>query len=319
MQEKPKLLFMGTPEIAATVLGYLYHAGCHICGVITREDKPRGRHGVLTPPPVKVFAEEKGLPVLQPKNLRAPELMPFLEAAAPDIIVVVAYGRILPPEVLHYPKYGCINLHVSLLPRYRGAAPMQRAVMNGDTETGITTMLMDEGLDTGDILQTERFPIKKEDTFETVHDTSAALGGPLLLRTIEAWTGGRLTPTPQESEGVSYAEKIETRDTFLDFSQPADALHAKIRGLYPFPLARTMLPDGRLLKIASAEVCEGCGTPGEIIEASDRGDGCVAVACGDKALRLLTVQPEGKPKMPAADLVRGRKLALGDRLSTPKE
>ena len=309
-----RILFMGTPEIAATCLDSLIGAGYPITGVVTRQDKPKGRGGILTPPPVKVLAGEHGIPVCQPKNLREPEFSDFLKKTDPNLIVVVAYGRILPPEVLDYPKLGCINLHVSLLPAYRGAAPMQRAVMNGETETGVTTMRMDAGLDTGDILLYEKFPIGENDTFETVHDKSAALGGPLLIRTIDGLLGNTLQGQKQPENGVSYAEKIEKEDCLLDFSLPAKALHDQIRGLYPFPLAFTHLPDGRLLKILESRVTEGSGAPGTVIAVDGKGQGSITVACGEGALMILAVTPEGKGKMPAGDLVRGRKININERL-----
>ena len=309
-----RILFMGTPEIAATCLSYMLSAGETVVGVVTREDKPKGRGGVLTPPPVKQLALSMGIPVYQPKTLRDEAFLSVLSELAPDAIVVVAYCRILPLSVLSYPKYGCINLHVSLLPAYRGAAPMQRAVMNGESETGVTTMLMDEGLDTGDILFTERFPIGDSDTFETVHDKSAALGGPLLCKTLHALAEGTAVRTKQDESGVSYAEKIEKADCFLDFTRSATALSAQIRGLYPFPLALTHTPDGKLLKICSAVPTTGAGAPGEVIRVSGKGDGEIVVACGEGALSLRTLVPEGKGKMTAGDLVRGRRINEKDVL-----
>lgn len=310
-----RILFMGTPEIAATCMEYMLSAGETIVGAVTREDKPKGRGGVLTPPPVKQLALSRGIPVYQPKTLRDEAFMPCLREIDPDVIVVVAYGRILPPEVLSYPKYGCVNLHVSLLPAYRGAAPMQRAVMNGDGETGVTTMLMDEGLDTGDILFTERFPIGDDDTFETVHDKSAALGGPLLCKTLHALRDGTAVPKKQDESGVSYADKIEKSDCLLDFTRTATALSAQIRGLYPFPLAFTHTPDGKLLKVCAAVPVEGTGRPGEVIRVSGKGDGEAVVACGEGALSLRILVPEGKGRMTAGDLVRGRRINEKDMLS----
>ncbi len=309
-----RILFMGTPEIAEKCLEYLYDAGEEIVGAVTREDKPKGRGGVLTPPPVKVFAEERGIPVFQPKTLRDEGVQATLRELSPDVIAVVAYGRILPPEVLSLPRLGCVNLHVSLLPAYRGAAPMQRAVMNGDSETGVTVMQMDEGLDTGDILAVARFPISDTDTFETVHDNSILYGAPLLLSTLRALDAGTATPKKQPTEGVSYAEKITKEDCLLDFSRSARALSAQIRGLSPFPLAFTHTPDGRLLKVVSATVAEGSGEPGTVIAVSPKGDGEILVACGEDALSLSVLVPEGKGRMTAGELVRGRKIALNERL-----
>ena len=307
-----RVLFMGTPEIAATALSALLSDGFDVVGCVSQPDRPKGRGMVLTPPPVKVLAEEHGIPVYQPDTLKDEALLPVLAELAPDVIAVVAYGKILPDYVLNYPKYGCVNLHVSLLPKYRGAAPMQRAVMNGERETGVTTMRMDAGLDTGDILLVEKFPIGDEDTFETVHDTSAEIGGALLSRTLRGLEVGTVTPRPQRHEDATYAEKITKEECAIDFSLPARTLHNRIRGLSPIPLAFTRMPSGKLLKVVSAAVTEGEGAPGEIIRAEKDG---FAVACGVGALLFRTVIPEGKGRMSAADLVRGRQLAVGDVLS----
>ena len=314
MKNKPRVVFMGTPEIAATVLEKLLSDGHEIAAVFTREDKPKGRGGILTPPPVKVLAEKSGIPVYQPKTLRDEGILDTLKVLAPDLIAVVAYGRILPPEVLSVARFGCVNLHVSLLPKYRGAAPMQRAVMDGETETGVTTMLMNEGLDTGDILLCRRFPIGSRDTFETVHDTSAAIGGELLSETLTKLYAGELTPVKQDENGASYAAKIEKSDQYLDFTLPAKVLDCRIRGLYPFPLALAKTEDGKLLKIVSALPTDECGEAGTVISVDGKGDGSITVACGEGALRILTVIPEGKGKMAAGDLVRGRKISIGERL-----
>lgn len=305
-----KILFMGTPEIAATCLDALLAGGVRVAAVVSQPDRPKGRGMNLIPTPVKALAIERGIPVYQPESVKDEALLPLLEEIKPDAIVVVAYGKILPSYILHYPTYGCINLHVSLLPKYRGAAPMQRAVMNGERETGVTTMRMDEGLDTGDVLFTESFPIGEEDTFETVHDTSAAIGGPLLCRTLAALEAGTVTPKPQEGEAC-YAEKITKEDQRIDFRLPAKVLHARIRGLSPIPLAFTNTPDGKLLKVVTARVAEGKGRPGEVLRLEKEG---FVVACGEGALLVTRIVPEGKGKMDAADFLRGRKLAVGDFL-----
>lgn len=307
-----KVLFMGTPEIAERALAALLADGFPVVGAVTQPDRPRGRGMVLTPPPVKVLAEQNGIPVYQPETLKDGALMPILEQLAPDVIAVVAYGKILPEAVLSYPPYGCVNVHVSLLPKYRGAAPMQRAIMNGEKETGVTTMQMDAGLDTGDILLTEKFPIGPADNFETVHDRSALVGGALLCRTLRALEAGTLTPVKQDHASATYAEKITKEDCAIDFSLSASVLDARIRGLSPIPLAFTRLPSGKLLKVVSATPVAGHGAPGEVIRAEKEG---VVVACGDGALLLRTVLPEGKGRMSAADLLRGRSLSVGDILS----
>ena len=309
-----KILFMGTHDIAAACLASLLDAGFSVVAAVSQPDRPKGRGMTLLPTPVKALAAERGIPVYQPDSLKDEALLPLLKETAPDAIVVVAYGKILPSYILRFPKYGCINLHVSLLPKYRGAAPMQRAIMAGETETGVTTMQMDEGLDTGDILFTEAFPIGEEDTFETVHDRSAAIGGPLLARTLTALAEGRVTPRKQEGE-ATYAEKITKDDQQIDFRLPARVVHARIRGLSPIPLAVTKTESGKLLKILSARVTEGHGAPGEVLRAEKEG---FVVACGEGALLVTRVVPEGKGKMNAADFMRGRGLAVGERLGEVK-
>lgn len=307
-----RVLFMGTPEIAANCLSALLADGFDVVGAVCQPDKPKGRGMTLTPPPVKVLAEARGIPVFQPETLRDGAFAETLSAVSPDVIAVVAYGKILPADVLAYPRLGCVNVHVSLLPKYRGAAPMQRAIMAGESETGVTTMKMDEGLDTGDILFTEAFPITEEDNFETVHDRSAEKGGALLCKTLRALADGTVTPVKQDHTEASYAEKITKADCALDFSHTAKALSAQIRGLSPIPLAFTKTPDGKLLKIVAARAVAGKGTPGTVIRTE--ADGFV-VACGEGALLVSTVLPEGKGRMSGADLVRGRRLAVGDLLA----
>ncbi len=310
-----RILFMGTPEIAATCLSSLLDAGLDVCGVVTRIDKPQGRKMILTPPPVKVLAAANGIPVYQPKTLRDEAFAALLEEINPDLILVVAFGKILPKNVLDYPKYGCINLHVSLLPKYRGAAPMQRAIMNGESETGVTLMYMDEGLDTGDIIECEKFPIGPEDNFETVHDKSAEIGGKLLANAaLRLQNGDTLPRTKQKSEGATYADKIEKADCHIDFSRSAKALDAFIRGITPIPMAYAFL-NGAALKILKAKPTSGKGNPGEIIATDDKGEGSFTVACGEGALLVTQIIPEGKGKMTAGDFLRGRKMAKGDVLS----
>ena len=310
-----RIVFMGTPDIAATCLSAILAEGKHtVAGVVCQPDKPQGRGMVLTPPPVKRLALEKGIPVSQPATLKGGVLLPLLSVWRPGIIVVVAYGKILPTYVLSFAPYGCINLHVSLLPKYRGAAPMQRAIMAGETETGVCVMQMDAGLDTGDVLAKCVFPITDEDDFGTVHDTSAELGGALLCQTLAALKNGTVIPEKQVGE-PTYAEKITKADTALDFSLPADVLFAKIRGLSPIPLAYTKTPDGKLLKVVKAARACGEGRPGEVIALSTEGEGRITVACGEGAIALISVLPEGKGRMKAADMIRGRKIKEGDILS----
>lgn len=308
-----RILFMGTPEISATCLKKLIDDGHDVCGVVTREDKPRGRGNVMTPTPTKVTALSHGIPVYEPSTLRDEAFSELLRRIAPDVIAVVAYGKILPSSVLDFPKHGCVNLHVSLLPKYRGAAPMQRAIMEGESETGVTVMYMNEGLDTGDIISVERFPIGPEDNFEDIHDRSAEVGGALLSKTLYEIEAGTATRTPQDNSKATYAAKIEKSDCKIDFSKSAKELDAIIRGVTPIPGAFAYL-NGKMLKIFKASPVEGKGAAGEVIAIDGAQDGSFTVACGEGALKVTGVIPEGKGRMSAADFVRGRKIFVGDKI-----
>ena len=307
------IMFMGTPEISATCLKQLIADGHGITAVITREDKPRGRGNVMTPTPVKTLALKNNIPVHTPKTLRDEAFAELLDRYKPEIIVVVAYGKILPLNVIEYPKYGCVNLHVSLLPKYRGAAPMQRAIMEGESETGVTVMYMAEGLDTGDIISVEKFPILPEDDFEAIHDRSADVGGRLLSETIEKIYNGTADRIKQDDSLACYAKKVEKEDCKIDFSLPAKKLDCIIRGVTPIPGAFAY-HKGKMLKINKARPIDGKGRPGEVIDLCDKGEGYVTVACGEGALRVTHLIPEGKGRMTAGDFVRGRKISLGDIL-----
>lgn len=333
-----KILFMGTPDFALFSLRALYEAGENIIGVVTQPDQPKGRGYTLTPPPVKVYALEHAIPVWQPATLRDDAFFDLLRSLNPDLIVVAAYGKLLPRRVLDYPHYGCVNVHGSLLPAYRGAAPIQRAIMDGQSRTGISTMRMNEGLDTGDILLTGTVSIAENDNFETVHDRMGACGAEVLLRTVSGLREGTLIPQPQNDSLATYAPKIEKSDCQLNFSGSARQLHNQIRGLSPVPLAFTRTPDGKLLKVLASEVADdgeeecrkpsagispaeveagassaaaGCSLPGTVLSLDG---GKVTVSCGKGKLALLTVLPEGKGKMPAAAWINGRKIHVGDRL-----
>lgn len=312
-----RIVFMGTPDFALASLQALYESGEEIVGVFTQPDKPKGRGYVLTPPPVKVFATERGIPVWQPTTLKGGACDETLRSLAPDLIVVVAYGKILPKSVLDIARYGCINVHGSLLPKYRGAAPMQRAIMEGCTKTGVTTMYMAEGLDTGDMLLTGEIDIGEDDNFETVHDRLAACGAQVLLRTVSALKSGTLTRIPQDDSQSTYAAKIEKADCLIDFTADVATVHNRIRGLSPLPLAFTHTPDGKLLKVPAAR--RGCpegsaAAPGTVIALSAAKDGGIEVACGTGTLIITRVIPEGKGQMSAADFIRGRRIAVGDIL-----
>ena len=308
-----KVLFMGTPDFAVFSLKSLIDAGHEICGVITQPDKPRGRGYTLTPPPVKVTALEKNIPVYQPQTLKGEEFSSLLSQIDPEVIVVVAYGKILPQNVLDYTKYGCINVHGSLLPEYRGAAPMQRAIIDGKTVTGITTMYMAAGLDTGDMLLKEELIIEENDNFETIHDKLGTLGASLIVKTLDGLKNGTVTRIPQDDSLSTYASKIEKSDCLISFDNDAKTVHDLIRGLSPIPLSFTHTTDGKLLKVIASRI-EDRDTPheniGEVISLSDG----ITVACRRGAITLMQVLPEGKGRMSASDFIRGRKVAIGDIL-----
>ena len=310
-----KILFMGTPDFALFTLRALYEAGEDVVGVVTQPDKPKGRGYALVPPPVKVFALEKNIPVFQPATLKNHAFDDTLSALSPDVIVVAAYGKILPEEVLCFPPYGALNVHGSLLPAYRGAAPMQRAILNGEKTTGITVMQMDAGLDTGDMLLSESIEIGKNDDFETVHDKLGALGAKLMLTALKKLREGALVPVKQDASKATYAAKIEKEDCQIVFAESAAKVHDRVRALSPVPLAFTHTPDGKLLKVVKSRVSTvpvpKDAAPGCVIALSD----AVTVACGKGAIDLLRVLPEGKGKMDAADYIRGRRLFVGDMLS----
>ena len=308
------VLFMGTPDFACFSLSALLQSPHRVTAVVTQPDKPRGRGYTLTPPPVKVAALEAGIPVYQPTTLRDEAFAELLAKIDPDVIVVVAYGKILPQNVLDYPKYGCINVHGSLLPQYRGAAPMQRAIIDGCSSTGITTMYMAAGLDTGDMLLREECAIADEDNFETIHDKLGVLGASMIVRTLDGLAEGILTRVPQNESEATYAAKILKEDCAVSFDTDARTVHNLIRGLSPIPLSFTHTPDGKLLKLVASKIADedtphDC--PGKVISL----DGGITVACRRGAVTIMQVLPEGKGRMPAADFIRGRKIATGDLLS----
>ena len=306
---------MGTPDFAVPTLDALVREGHEIIGVLTQPDKPRGRGHHMMPSPIKAYATEKGITVYQPLTLKGDEFASQLSELDPDMIVVVAYGKILPQNVLDYPKYGCVNVHGSLLPKYRGAAPMQRAIIDGEKVTGITTMLMAAGVDTGDMLLKAEVEIGENETFEDIHDKLAECGAKLLVETVNGLEKGEITPIKQDDALATHAAKIEKEDCLLDFSKDAKTLHDLIRGLSPIPLAFTHTPDGKLLKIVESRVCDAeCENNCDVGKVLSVGDD-VKVACGRGILSIVTLVPEGKGRMSAADFVRGRKIFAGDILS----
>ena len=309
-----KIMFMGTPDFALFSLKKLYDEGHEIAAVITKPDTPVGRKYVLTAPPVKRWALEKGLTVYQPTTLKGDEFAALLSEIDPEMIVVVAFGKILPENVLNYPKYGCVNVHGSLLPEYRGAAPMQRAIIDGKKVTGITTMFMAAGIDTGDMLMKAEIEIGENDNFEVIHDRLGQVGADLLIETVTRLEKGEIVPEKQDDALANYAAKIEKSDCLINFDSDANTVHNLIRGLSPIPLAFTHTPDGKILKIVASAIadadCENSVPSGSVIAL----DGKITVACGKGRIDLLTVVPEGKSKMNSADFIRGRKIAIGDIL-----
>ncbi len=308
-----KILFMGTPDFAVFSLRALKEAGHTLVGVVTQPDKPKGRGYTMTPPPVKVYAVENQIPVYQPTTLKSDDFTALLEELSPEGIVVVAYGKILPESVIRFPKYGCINVHGSLLPEYRGAAPMQRAIIDGKKVTGITTMYMDVGLDTGDMLLWEEIPIEENDNFEDIHDKLGACGAQLIVKTLQKIENGTAKRTVQDSEKATYAAKITKEECLLSFDTDAQAVHNRIRGLSPIPLAFTRTPDGKILKITEARLSDRDTAHTEVGQVLSL-DGGITVSCRKGAVTLLGVLPEGKSRMSADDFIRGRKLKAGDIL-----
>lgn len=311
------LVFMGTPPLAATVLNTLLNTPqWNILAVVTQPDQPSGRDLKLKPSAVKELAIKKNLRVLQPDRARDAAFIAQIRELAPDLIVVAAYGQILPQALLEVPRFGCLNVHTSLLPKYRGAAPIQWAILNGDLETGVTIMKMDAGLDTGSIVSEERTPITAEDDAQKLHDRLAQLGGALLTRTIPGFISGKIVPRPQPEKGASYARKIKKEDGRLDWSQPARVLWNRVRGLTPWPGTFTFLQTTAapvLLKIWRAEPVDALsGAPGVILSADRDG---IIVACGSGALRLLEVQREGGKRLSAAQFLAGFSLQTGGRFS----
>ena len=303
-----RILFMGTPDIAAASLAAVLKAGHEVCGVFTREDKPVGRKQILTAPPVKQLALEHNLPVYQPKTLRTGEVQQQIRELAPELIVVVAYGRILPPEVLCVPPKGCINLHVSLLPKYRGAAPVQWSVINGDKETGVSIMYLDEGLDTGDILNVAPVTIGPEETSGELFERITAQGAKTLVETIASIAEGTAVRTPQDHSKATLAPPLTKEMARFAFDQPAQKLHDLVRGMNPWPVAY-FEQEGKKIKVRKIHVAAGNGAPGTVLSIKP-----LTIACAEGALELDEVVPEGSKPMAGSAWAAGRRLKAGDRL-----
>ena len=303
-----KVAFAGTPEFAAAALEAILAAGFDVPLVLTQPDRPAGRGMQLQPSPVKRVALAAGIPVHQPEKLRTPEQQAPLADVQADVLVVAAYGIILPQAVLDLPRYGCLNIHASLLPRWRGAAPIHRAIEAGDLETGITIMQMDAGLDTGPMLLSRAEAIHADDTTGSLHDRLALLGADMIVEALRALPGG-LTATPQPADGVTYAAKIGKAEASIDWNRPAVELERAIRAFNPFPGAVATLQQTPV-KLWRARAIDAAGTPGEVLLAEGAG---VIVACGEGALCITELQKPGGKRLPAADFLRGMPIAAGSR------
>lgn len=298
------IVFMGTPDFAVPSLKNIaeHH---NVQAVFTQPDKPVGRKMVMTPPDVKVCAEELGIKIYQPVKLREGDSYDIIKELNPDCIVVVAYGQILPENILNIPRYGCINVHGSLLPKYRGAAPIQWSVLNGDKVTGVTTMYMEKGLDTGDILQTAEYQIDINDTAGEVFDKLAEMGGKLILKTLESAENGTLSPVKQDDSKSSYAKMLDKSMCNIDFAKTNTEVHNQVRGLYPWPVAVTQI-NGKTIKIHETRLCEKSGNPGEIISTNP-----LTIACGEGSVIINYLQMQGKKKMDSKSFLLGHKLEVG--------
>lgn len=308
------IIFMGTPDFAIPALRTLIESEHSVSAVFTQPDKPKGRGHKLTPPPVKVLAEQNGISVYQPESLKknADEYISIINDIKPDIIVVAAYGKILPKEVLDIPTFGCVNIHGSLLPKYRGAAPIQWAVLNGDKETGITTMLMNEGLDTGDILMTEKTKIGENETASELFERLSLMGAELMLKTIDNLQKEKISPKKQDNSKATYAQMLSKDLSNIDFNRPVYEVHKKICGLSDWPCAVTSI-NGKRLKIYRSEIVSNTkpdAEPGEIINEKD-----FTVACIDGSIRFVEVQAEGSKRMKSEDYLRGKPVSRGTMLN----
>jgi len=302
-----RIIFMGTPEFACPTLRTLIERGENVVAVVTQPDRPKGRGQQTLPPPVKVVAEGHGIPVLQPVKVRLPESIEQIRALEPDLIVVVAFGQILPKALLEIPKHGCINVHASLLPRYRGAAPLNWCIINGETETGVTTMMMDVGLDTGDMLLKSATPIDPDEDTQSLHDRMSRLGAELLAQTLDRLKAGELVPEKQDDSLTCYAAMMKKEDGLIDWTRSAQQIKNQVRGMTPWPGAFSFLDD-KLLKVYKVQTASGSGAPGEVVAAGRDG---IEVACGEGSLLIRELQLEGKKRMAAGDFLAGYKVQPG--------
>ena len=303
------IIFMGTPEFALPTLKSLHQSSHAILAVITQPDKPKGRGQKLLISPIKQYALDSDLPILQPKTVNDPEFIESLKQNQPDVIIVVAFGQILSEIFLKIPKQFCINLHSSLLPKYRGAAPIHRAILNGDTKSGITTMIMDKGMDTGDILLMQETPIHQTDTAQNLHDTLSKMGGALVLETLKRLEENTLLPVQQDHNQATYAAKLKKEEGLIRWDQSATSLSNQVRGLTPWPGTYTLLKNKRL-RIIKVQIGEGSpdDAPGKVARVTDVG---IEVGTGQGRLIITELQPEGKKSMPTKSFLAGHKVERG--------
>ena len=310
-----KVVFMGTPDFAVGTLEAIVGAGHEVAAVVTQPDKPKGRGGVMAMSPVKECALRHGLTVLQPLKARSPEFIDEIKAINPDVIVVVAFGQIIPSEIIHMPKYGCINVHASLLPKYRGASPIQWTVLDGCEYSGVTTMLMDEGIDTGDILETATVKLDERETGGSLFDRLSLVGAKLLVETLDKAEAGQLHPVKQDDSQSSYVRMMDKSFGLMDFTQPVEILERKVRALNPWPSAFTHM-DEKLLKIWDATVIKDSSVKaGDYGKVKTDGKTCFMVACDGGYLSVNELQLEGKKRMKVEDFLRGYSIKEGTVLS----
>lgn len=305
-----KIVFMGTPDYAVATLEALIKEGHCVEAVFAQPDKPVGRKQILTPPPVKICAEKYNIPVFQPVTLKDGEAFKILKEINPDVIVVVAYGKLLPEEILNLPKYGCVNGHASLLPKYRGASPIQWCIVCGETETGVTTMLMDKGMDTGDILKVSKVKIGENETAEQLFDRLCVVSAELMVETLSGLEKGEITPIKQNENEATYAPIIKKEMALIDFNKSAKEIFNSVRGYYSWPCAYFYL-NGKRIKVTQAKIGKPCNAEiGTVIDTSDS----LAIACGDNvSIEFTVLQPEGSKLMTAKQFFCGNKIELGTK------
>ncbi len=308
-----RTIFMGTPDFACPTLQKLMDRGENLVAVVTQPDRPKGRGQKLMPPPVKELAEKNGIPVHQPLKVRDPEFIELIRGLRPDVIIVVAFGQILPKALLDIPSHGCINVHASLLPRYRGAAPLNWCIINGESETGVTTMLMDVGLDTGDMLLTRKTALDENEDITSLHDRMATLGADLLAETLDRLEAGNIVPQPQDNSDSCYAAMLKKEDGIIDWHSDARSVHNRVRGLAVWPGACTVM-DNQVLKIFRTLVGNGSGAPGTVLQAAK---GTFEVACLSGSLFLQELQLAGKKRLDCTSFLSGCPVSVGTVLGDP--